>query len=189
LKLARDSTGVDIKPLEVCFAHPPPENTSEHRRFFRRRVRFAAGSTSMILSASDAARPMREADAALANIIHRRLDNTLVRRDRAGIGPTSLRVRRTLVEHLGRFSMTPAAVAAMLAVSRRTLTRRLGEEHTTFRRVLDDVRADFARALLHDRSLSVADIAFFLQFSDPAAFHRAFRRWTGRTPRTFRSGA
>ena len=52
--------------------------------------------------------------------------------------------------------------------------------------VLDDVRSDFARPLLQDRSLSIGDIAFFLQYSEPAAFHRSFRRWTGQTPRAFR---
>ena len=73
LKLARDSTGADITPVRVCFAHPAPANSAEHRRFFHRRVRFAAGSSSMSLRAADAARPMRDADAALAGIIHRRL--------------------------------------------------------------------------------------------------------------------
>ena len=47
--------------------------------------------------------------------------------------------------------------AAALAVSRRTLTRRLAEEHASFRQILDEVRSDFARALLQDRSLSVGD--------------------------------
>jgi AraC-like DNA-binding protein len=47
-------------------------------------------------------------------------------------------------------------------------------------------RSHFARALLQDRSLSVGDIAFFLQYSEPAAFHRSFRRWTGLTPHAFR---
>jgi Arabinose-binding domain of AraC transcription regulator, N-term len=54
LKLARDSTGADITPVRVCFAHPAPDNIAEHRRFFKASVRFAAGSSSMSLSASDA---------------------------------------------------------------------------------------------------------------------------------------
>jgi AraC-like DNA-binding protein len=45
---------------------------------------------------------------------------------------------------------------------------------------------DIARTLLQDRSLSIGDIAFFLQYSEPAAFHRSFRRWTGLTPQAFR---
>ena len=93
---------------------------------------------------------------------------------------------RLVVEQLGQSPLTLDGVAEALAVSRRTLTRRLAEERTSFRQILDDVRRDFARALLRDRSLSIGDIAFFLQYSEPAAFHRSFRRWTGKTPQAFR---
>ena len=186
LKLARDSTGADITPVRVCFAHPAPNNSAEHRRFFHRRVRFAAGSSSMSLSASDASRPMQDADAALEGIIRRRLENALGDRDRSSAGVMSTRVRRIMVERLGQSVLTLDAVATALAVSRRTLTRRLAEERGSFRHILDDVRSDFAHALLQDRSLSIGDIAFFLQYSEPAAFHRSFRRWTGLTPQAFR---
>jgi AraC-like DNA-binding protein len=63
----------------------------------------------------------------------------------------------------------------------------LTEERTSFRAILDDVRAELARALLHDRTLSIADVAFFLQYSEQAAFHRSFRRWTGQTPQNYRA--
>ena len=186
LKLARDSTGLDIRPVRVGFAHPAPDNVAEHRRFFHGPVRFDAGSSSMSLSASDGARPMQEADAALEGIIRRRLENALGDRDRSSAGTMSTRVRHLLVEHLGQSLLTVDAVATALAVSRRTLTRHLAEEGTSFRLLLDDVRRDFARALLQERTLSIGDIAFFLQYSEPAAFHRSFRRWTGRTPQAFR---
>jgi AraC-like DNA-binding protein len=187
LKLARDGTGQDITPLQVCFAHPAPPEEIEYRRFFRVPVRFAAGSTSMILSALDAARPMLGADEALSAIVRRRLDKALAERDLHDVGPFSGRVRRLMVEHLGGTTLTPLGVARTLAVSRRTLSRRLASESTSFRDILDDVRREFACALLQDRSLSVGDVAFFLQYSEPAAFHRAFRRWTGRTPQDFRA--
>ena len=186
LKLARDSTGANITPVRVCFAHAAPADTADHRRFFNGGVRFGAGSSSMSLSAADSARPMREADAALAGIIRRRLENALGDRDRSSAGAMSTRVRRMVVEHLGQSTLTLDAVATTLAVSRRTLTRHLAEERASFRQILDDVRRDFARALLQDRSLSIGDIAFFLQYSEPAAFHRSFRRWTGRTPQASR---
>jgi AraC-like DNA-binding protein len=187
LKFARESTGENITPLQVCFAHAAPQDESEHRRFFRGAVRFGAGSNSMILSAVDAARPMRAADEALASIVRRRLDKVLAERDLHGPGPLSGRVRRMMVEHLGETTLTPETAARALAVSRRTLSRRLADEGTSFRNILDDVRREFACALLQDRSLSIADVAFFLEYSEPAAFNRSFRRWTGQTPRAFRS--
>ena len=186
LKLARDSTGADITPVRVCFTHSAPDDIAEHRRFFRGPVRFAAGSSLMSFSASDGSRPMREADAALAGIIRRRLENALGYRDRSSGGVISTQVRRIAVERLGKSVLTLDAVATTLGVSRRTLTRRLAEERASFRHILDKVRSDVARALLQDRNLSIGDIAFFLQYSEPAAFHRSFRRWTGRTPQAFR---
>jgi AraC-like DNA-binding protein len=186
LKFARESSGEDVVPLQVCFGHAPPEDESEHRRFFRKPVRFCAGSNSMILSAADAARPLRAADDALSLIIRRRLDKALAERDQDGSGPLSARVRHLMMEHLGETTLTPETVARTLAVSQRTLSRRLADEGTSFRTILDDLRQESACALLQDRSLSIGDVAFFLQYSEPAAFNRSFRRWTGRTPRAFR---
>ena len=188
LKLARECAGEDIVPVRVCFTHPAPKDDSEHRRFFRTAVRFDAGSNSMLLKGTDATRPMRGRDEALSAIIRRRLDKMLAERTEHISGPLSAQVRYMMVEHLGQRTLTPESVSRALAVSRRTLSRRLAEEGTSFRILLDDVRREFACALLQDRSSNIGDISFFLQYSEPAAFHRAFRRWTGQTPRQFRLG-
>jgi AraC-like DNA-binding protein len=187
LKLARDGAGQSITPLHVSFAHQSPEDDSEHHKFFGVRVRFRAGAHSMILSADDAALPIRGADKALSAIVGRRLEKALATRGVHGGGPLSQQVRHLMVSGLGEMMMTPDTLASALAVSGRTLARRLAEEGTSFRELLDDVRREFASALLQDRSLSIADIAFFLQYSEPAAFNRSFRRWTGQTPSAFRS--
>jgi len=186
LMFARQSTGEDITPLQVCLAHPEPPRTAEHCRFFRSPVRFGAGSNSLLLSAVDAARPMRMADAGLAAIVQRRLDKVLAERVQHP-SQFSGRVRHMLVEQLGKTSLSSEAVAEGLAVSRRTLSRRLAVEGTSFRSLLDDVRREFACALLQDPALSIRDVAFFLQYSEPAAFNRSFRRWTNQTPREFRN--
>jgi AraC-like DNA-binding protein len=99
-----------------------------------------------VCSTSDAFRPMHEADAALAGIIRRRLENALGDRDRSRAGAMSTRVRRLVVEYLGQSGLTVDAAATALAVSRRTLTRRLAEERASFRHILDEVRSDLARA-------------------------------------------
>lgn len=187
LKLARDSTGADLIPTQVCFAHPEPHDTGPHRRFFRGDIRFSAGANSMMISAADGARRLVGADEALAVIVRRRLDKVLADRDATASGSLGSQVRRMLVEGLGHATVTPDSAAASLHMSRRTLSRRLAGEQTSFRELLDEVRSEFARALLMDRSLSVADVAFFLNYSEPAAFHRSFRRWTGQTPSDYRA--
>jgi AraC-like DNA-binding protein len=187
LRFAREGTGENITPLQVCFAHSAPEDISEHRRFFRIPVRFGAGSNSIIVSAEDAARPLKGADEALSLIVRRRLDKTLAQRHLSTSGPLGGRVHHMVVEQLGAAPLTVDVIAKALGVSRRTFSRRLTEQGTSFRAILDDVRREFACALLQDRSLSIADVAYFLQYSEPAGFNRSFRRWTGRTPSEFRN--
>jgi AraC-like DNA-binding protein len=185
MKLARDCTGQNLVPRRVCFAHAGPADDYEYRRFFGTRVHFSAGSNSVLLPARDARRPLIDADEALAAIVRRRLEGVLVTQDARATGPMNARVRRVLVESLGRTAVTPDTMAESLGTTRRTLSRHLAAEGTSFRELHDDVRSEFARVMLGDRSSSVADVAFFLDYSEPAAFHRAFRRWTGKTPGQF----
>ena len=78
-------------------------------------------------------------------------------------------------------------VARTLGCSRQTLYRRLKAEGLTFARVLDDLRRRKALQLVRDAALPVKELAWRLGFSDPAAFSRAFKRWTGKSPQAFRA--
>ena len=151
LRLARDCTGVDLKPMQVCFAHAAPDDATEYGRFFRTPVQFDSGANTMFLSAEDTDRPLRGADAALSAIIRRRLEKALAERNAPAASPLASRVRRLVVEDLGQTALTPETVAGMLGVSERTLSRHLAAEKTSFRRILDDTRCEFAMALLHDQ--------------------------------------
>jgi AraC-like DNA-binding protein len=71
-------------------------------------------------------------------------------------------------------------------MSRQTLYRRLKEEGCTFEQVLDDLRHRLALDYLTARKASVNETAYLVGFSDPAAFSRAFKRWTGKSPREMR---
>jgi AraC-like DNA-binding protein len=73
-------------------------------------------------------------------------------------------------------------VATALDSSARSVQRRLQTEGTSFQRVLDDTRKELALEYLDDPTKPIAEVALLLGFSDQTAFHRAFVRWTGRTP-------
>ena len=88
------------------------------------------------------------------------------------------------VLHTGRAGMDQ--VADKLAMSRQTLFRRLKAEGTTFANVLDELRRKMALDYLKSRRVSVNETAYLVGFSDPAAFSRAFKRWTGSSPRQHR---
>lgn len=68
----------------------------------------------------------------------------------------------------------------------RQLQRELQAENTSYQQLLDETRQKLALSYLKDRENSLGDVAFLLGFSKPSAFYRAFKRWTGQTPRTYR---
>jgi AraC-like DNA-binding protein len=79
-----------------------------------------------------------------------------------------------------------AAIASELAMSERSVQRSLTEESTSYREIVDEVRKDLALSHLSQPGATAADVAFLLGFSEPSAFTRAFRRWTGSSPSQFR---
>lgn len=92
-------------------------------------------------------------------------------------------VERQIEPLLATGSVRIEEVARALGYSRQTLYRRLKAEGTTFEQVLDDLRRRLALRLVRDEGLPVKEAAWRLGFSDPAAFSRAFKRWTGSSPR------
>lgn len=99
------------------------------------------------------------------------------------------RVRACLMEIMASGAYTMSDVADRLAVSPRTLQRRLREEGTTFQKELDALREQLARNYLSRSNYSSGQIAFLLGYEDPNSFYRAFRSWTGQTPEYVRTQA
>jgi AraC-like DNA-binding protein len=84
----------------------------------------------------------------------------------------------------GQYDMD--SVATQLAISPRTLQRKLESEGTSFGEILDDSRQRAALEYLSRPEMSISETAFMLGFSEPSTFYRAFRRWTGKTPAQYR---
>ena len=186
LRLARDATATHLVPVEVLFAHAAPADSTEHHEFFRSPIHFSSGVNGMVFSDADGARVFQAADAALGAVIRRRLDKALDKLDRPADASTAARVRRLLIEGMGQEKQSVTTIGREMGLSARTLSRRLVEEGTSFRDIQDEVRHQLAVALLGDASVSIAEVAFFLGYAEPAPFHRSFKRWTGTTPQLHR---
>lgn len=190
----RICAGSAWSPDRVELAFPRPLDASEHRRVFRAEVRFGCATPRLVLPLAAWDAPISSANPALLSVLENhahRLVAELPRRDDL-VG----RVRAALAEELregpsdapeGRRSL--ARVARKLAMSERTLQRRLKEAGHTLAGLLDDVRAAVARAHLADPQVSPSEVAWLLGFSDQSAFTRAFRRWTGSTPGAWRAAS
>lgn len=148
-------------------------------------VRFGAPESRAVLWRAPLERPLPRHDPALFAYLERHAQ-TLLAGMPQGEGMVE-RVQRLITEALRGGEPAQADVARKLALSERTLQRRLREANTSFAQLLDGVRQQLARLYLSDRALGLHEVAFLLGYSEPSAFHRAFRRWTGQTPQAFRS--
>lgn len=182
IKMTRDLFGPAYRPLRVAFPFPAPHDHREITARLGCPVRFDAPEARLVFAAD-----LWRATPLLANpFVFRAFEKQtaqLAERLRSDL-PLAEQVRRLL-------SSTAAppdrdTVAAMLAMSPRTLARKLAESGTHFAELQREVRLARAEALLDNRALRLGEIADRLGFSDQAAFSRAFRQWTGLTPTAWR---
>ena len=97
------------------------------------------------------------------------------------------RVRTHLVESMPSGRVHEEATAKALHMSVRSLQRKLKQEGTTFKKVLDDTRRELSISYIKDKHTSINEITYLLGYSDPANFSRAFKRWTGMAPTAART--
>jgi AraC-like DNA-binding protein len=176
----RQFAGDDLDPQAVAFAHPEPADTSEYRRIFRAPVRFGQPLVELLFEAAVLDRPLRSAEPQLSYILERHAQEMLARV--APQEPFLSRAYQALAQGLPRGRTGLDDLARALALSRRTLQRRLREAGTTHEALLDHLRRQLALHWVGEGRLAIGEVAFRLGYSDPASFHRAFRRWTGTTP-------
>lgn len=176
----------DFAPLEVALSVEPPASTREHERIFGCPVRFSAEVSTLTIARDVLDRSIKFADPALGAVLDRFAEEQLAKIPN-GQNVTD-RVRHYLTRALssgGDPSLN--AIAKDLAMSARTLQRRLKEEGQTHRELVEDARRGLALEYVHDPTLSVGEMAFLLGFSEPSAFLRAFKRWTGSSPGRLRA--
>lgn len=184
VRAGRTITGVDWTPIEVRFGHMSPRDPAEHARIFRSAVLFSAGENSLAFDSTLLDTPCLTPDATLLGLLDRFADDRLARAPHAAT--IADRVRHELTFELSGGEPTATRIAARLRMSVRSLNRGLAAEGATFRDILESVRAELASRHLSDTRLSISEIAFLLGFAELSSFHRAFKRWTGQSPRDFR---
>ncbi|QSQ19934.1 AraC family transcriptional regulator [Pyxidicoccus parkwayensis] len=181
VNMGRQLADAPVLPSRVLLPHPAPPDMSLHREFFGEGVTFGSEGAELHFKAGVLDAPLPRGDASLASVLDRHMEQLLVQARAAR--PWSAKVSEDVARQLADGTPRLEQVAERLTVSPRALRRRLEEEGTTFARVVDDLRRGLALELTRNPEVSLGEVAFLLGFSEPSAFHRAFRRWTGRTPR------
>jgi AraC-like DNA-binding protein len=129
---------------------------------------------------------LRRRDPILRSVLERHADEILARLP----VPSGLAVdvQRAIARRMAGGDARVEAVGRELAMSARTLQRRLAAEGVSYQRLLEDARKEAAGRYLRESALAIGEIAYLLGYSEPAPFHRAFRRWYAMTPEAFRRG-
>ena len=176
--------GVDLPLRDVLFLHEAPHDVGPYEMFFDCPVRFNAGENALVFARSLLDMPLVQADEtlhlAMREQAHAAMDKAFNEADIAH------RLRRALIPLLPKCEATVEKAAAALAMSPRSLQRRLSEASLKFQESLDAVRQDMARIYLRDPALSALDVALLLGYAEQSSFTRAFRVWFGTSPSAWR---
>ncbi len=179
----RSLCGPAWAPREVLLAHRRPSDARPYRRFFGAPVRFDAGHNALVFSSKCLAQQLPATDPSL----HQMLQEEVRYLDAIHGMSLAAKLRRTLRAAVTGGGCSVVEVAKLYNLSRRTLSRRLRAEGTTFEAVLAEVRYEVACQLLGHTDMAVRDVADTLDYADAAAFTRAFRRWSSTTPARWRA--
>ncbi|HVU00963.1 MAG TPA: AraC family transcriptional regulator [Polyangiaceae bacterium] len=168
----------------VFFEHAAPEYAADYRRIFGDQVVFGHSFTGAEFDRALLDHEQLHKDEELYKVLEQQAERRIGRlvrrlgyRDRL----KEFLVAQALVE---RPQME--AVARRFGMSVRSLRRRLTEEGVSYGSLVEEALASVAKTMLNDPNRTIQETAYALGFSDPSAFHRAFKRWTGTTPKQYR---
>jgi AraC-like DNA-binding protein len=177
-------SGLDIPPTEARLQHAAPADTAEYQRIFRCPVLFDQADNALIYPKRLLATPLGQADGQVRLMLDAYAERLLGERQR---GHSVLdRARLELSRQLPEVGADLQQIAARLALSPRTLQRRLREAGLSFNQLVDQTRQQRVLRYLRDPALELAKIAFLVGFSEPGSLARAMRRWAGQSPGDYR---
>ncbi len=184
VELGRRGTRQEIRPLRVEL-----KRSTEHQALYEKEygcpVKCAARRDAVFFRTSDLDLPFVTYNAELLEMLTPPLDHQLAERRK---GQTfAEKVNWVLKRLLGGPRPEITDVARELGLSSRTLQRRITEEGSSFRELLNKARQELARFYLQEPSLGVNEIAYLLSYEDPSSFFRAFHDWEGKPPRRWRT--
>jgi AraC-like DNA-binding protein len=183
VRLVRQLSGRNLIPSRVNVTHHRKRHSS-FKKFFGCEVVFGSGIDEIAFPSTIQVVPLVSADSFLHALLIAQCEQIHAQRLR----PAALRisVENEIVPLLPHGKAQASEIARKLAVSQRTLARRLASEGLSFTAILDELRCDLAKHYLREADLPVTTIAWLLGYQEVSAFTHAFKRWTGKTPKTAR---
>ncbi|MGX9355104.1 AraC family transcriptional regulator [Roseobacteraceae bacterium S113] len=184
VSLARQVCPVPFSPLEVFVRHKAPKTKAFHEAWFGCPVTFDADCDAVLISEDAMDRPNILGDEGISKYLMSDLDRDLAR----VISPPAMvsKAKDAIAQALNEGTPRMADIAMGLGLSARSFHRRLSEHGLSFQGLTEETRRELAEGLLRDPQYSLAEVAFLTGFSEQSSFTRAFKRWLGITPASYR---
>ena len=175
------------RPIAIHFRHKPAGDIKEYERILKTKVLFEQEYNQAIFPPQVLESPIYNPNPRIAKLLDDELQQLLLEVENKDT--LTLRLWRLLRSDNSAAKLDIESIAKHFNITPRTLQRRLQQEGTSFQDELKDYRTQQAKQLLSSNSLTICEIAFQMGFNDNSAFHKAFKRWTGQTPKEFQCTA
>ena len=171
-------------PIAVEFPWPCPTDPVEYERVYDCPVHFNRTQLAVRFKREHVEEQVVSSDYSLLQVLvqHAQTKLETLERESGFIN----RVKRSVINLVKPEFPSIEQVASNLNVSVRTLQRKLSDEGFTFKELMEDLKQQFAESYLRKPELSISEIAYLLNYADPSAFTRSFKRWTGKSPQAWR---
>ncbi len=180
----RDLTSAEWKLREVWFQHRKPRDTSEHVRIFRSPVHFGMPKNSLLFDSRFLRTPIKSANSYAHRVI------AAVAEQLSACPPETQTLSQAALslirQGMGSGDFALDDISQRMNLSRRTLQRRLRQESSSHRKLLQQARRDVSRFLLSSTGATTVEVAYALGFSEPTVFYHTFQEWFGVSPQAYR---
>ena len=176
--------GDEINPILVTLPRKKPTTAKEFSEFFNAPIEYEALDTALFFIDAQIEKSLPTGNVELAHANDKIVKDYLSHLDRTHV---AMQVKSKIVDLLSSGMVTEQDMANALNLSLRSLQRKLREEGTSYKEILEETRRDLATKYIQNSRLSISEISFLLGFSEISNFSRAFKRWNGRAPSEFRS--
>lgn len=183
VRLMRTLTGSDLHPVQVAFHHPEPDSISEYARIFRCPVLFGQKENSISMDIKTLYTPVLIANPVLLQQFEKYAQDFLANMEHRD--ETVRTVTKIILSRLDKNTLSIRTVAKEMAISVRTLQTRLAQEGVLYSDLLEEIRERLAKKYLGEK-YSAEQITYLLGYSDPSVFRKAFKKWSGNTPKEYR---
>lgn len=174
----------DFEPVSVSLARPCPAGyEDQYLKSFHAPVTFDAAYCEICLDRVAVDEPLMGGNREIAHQNDRIIEQYLAALDQADI---VTRVKQIIIQTLSSGNCSKQRVAREMAMSPSALQQKLAQLDSSFQDLINQVRQALALAYMEQARISITEMSFMLGFSDTSSFTRAFRRWTGKSPRDYR---